>query len=451
MVTVVNRTPRAAYVVASVALTLGLCGLGMQAASAEVLPDSSGTSAAPEAPVSPITLKSADYEVDSTKLIVTFEAGGNDVATDEAIAITLDGKLIETVPLDEGAVKSYERTYTVAGPRTLTLGLTGTWKSGDESLSEKLWSETVQVPATPKPTTTRISGADRYEAAVNVSKAAYPETAPVVYVVTGANYPDALSAGPAPGSEGGPLLLTTTESLLPAVAAEIKRLQPDKIVVVGGPNSVSPKVLSTLEGLQSNTVRISGADRYEASQNLAKYAFGTTGAATAYVATGANFPDALSAGAAAASTDGPVVLVNGDATAPDAATLALLNDLEVETVKIAGGPASVSLGVEAGLANDDRSVARFGGADRFEASATINADAFASSTEAFLVTGLKFPDALSGSAWAGAINAPLYVTLPDCVPSETLAAMRAQGVTDVTLIGGPASLSQKVLDLTSCD
>ncbi|SDZ24498.1 cell wall-binding repeat-containing protein [Herbiconiux ginsengi] len=329
-----------------------------------------------------------------------------------------------------------------------------TFVNGD-TVTDSLLTRTAPMPpssdsavAVP-PSTERVSGADRYEAAVNVSKAAFPTTAPVVYVVTGANYPDALSAGPAAAHEGGPLLLTEKDALLPVVVAEITRLKPAKIVVVGGVNSVSELVLGRLRSLQRNVVRIGGADRYEASRNLASYAFGDGGAAVTYVATGTDFPDALSAGAAAASRGGPVVLVDGSAGSVDVATGVLLDSLAVQEIVIAGGPASVSAGMAASLSTIAHT-ARQGGADRFEASANINADAFPSAERAFLATGLKFPDALAGSAWAGSSSAPLYVARPDCVPRAVLDAMRIQRIERITLIGGPASLSPSVASLTPC-
>lgn len=296
--------------------------------------------------------------------------------------------------------------------------------------------------------TDRVAGADRYEAAVNVSIAAHPDGAPVVYLVTGSNYPDALSAAPAAIKEGGPLLLTSTNSLLPSVAEEIKRLKPAKVVIVGGINSISVDVFNKVKSIQPNTVRIGGADRYEASRNIFAYAFPGR-VRKLYLATGANFPDALSAGAAAGSIGAPVLLIRGSTVGPDAATRALLNTAKPTSLTIAGGPNSVSTSMEAAL-RKVAPVTRLGGADRFAASANINRDAFASSSRAFLVTGLNFPDALSGSAWAGTLDAPLYVTRPDCVPVATLQAMQGQGVGYVTLIGGTASLTTKVESLTPC-
>jgi putative cell wall-binding protein len=297
-------------------------------------------------------------------------------------------------------------------------------------------------------TTSRVSGADRFAVGVAVSKAAHSDGADVAYIVTGANYPDALSAGPAAIIDGAPLLLTDGSALTPSVRDELIRLDPEKIVVVGGPNSISDAVLGQLKALQPNTVRVSGRDRFEASRNVAEFAFGASGATHAYIATGTNFPDALSAGAVAGARNAPVVLVDGRGTL-DAATTKLLTDLGVDGITIVGGPASVNTGLEAQL----KKIAptdRVGGADRYAVSASLNAGAIPISAQAFLVTGSNFPDALTGSAWAGEVAAPLYVSQPTCVPAAVLGALDQQSVTHVTLIGGPNSLSEDVARLVSC-
>jgi putative cell wall-binding protein len=297
----------------------------------------------------------------------------------------------------------------------------------------------------------RIQGATRYDVAVGISQKAYPSTASTVYVVTGENYPDALSAAPAAVKENAPLLLTPKSSIPASVTTEIQRLKPSKIVVVGGPNSVSDAVLSQLDALATgDAVRVSGADRYEASRNVVDYAFGADGATLAYVSTGQNFPDALSASAAGGKAGAPVVLVNGTAAVADAATKTTLSDLGVTSVKIAGGPNSVTRSIEASLVSDDRTVTRLSGADRFEASANINKDAFTSSKRAFIATGYNFPDALAGAAYAGAVGAPLYVVPTTCVPAQVLADLTTLGVDQVTLLGGPNSLTAAVEELTAC-
>ncbi|MFB2581270.1 cell wall-binding repeat-containing protein [Herbiconiux sp. P15] len=296
-------------------------------------------------------------------------------------------------------------------------------------------------------TTDRIGGADRYAVSVGVSQAAHPAGASVAYVVSGTGFADALSAGPVAAAQQGPVLLTPPDALPSAVAQELRRLAPERIVVVGGPASVSEAVVTGL-GLIAPTERVSGADRYEVSRNLAALAH-PDGAPLVYVATGTTFPDALSAGAAAGAASMPVVLVPGGGSALDAASTAALGALSPQEIRIVGGPASVTEGVADSL-EAIAPVTRYGGADRYAASVSLNSAAFGVSDRAFLTTGSTFPDALTGSAFAGQSLAPLYVSRPDCVPVATISAMRDQGVRQVTLIGGPASLTQAVADLTPC-
>ncbi|MFE6995299.1 cell wall-binding repeat-containing protein [Microbacterium sp. NPDC057659] len=94
---------------------------------------------------------------------------------------------------------------------------------------------------------TRQAGADRYTTAVAISKAAFPTAGvPVVYVTNGKNFPDALAGAAAAAHLGGPVLLTDPAVAPASVINEIKRLKPQRIVVLGGPTVVSNKVVSQL-------------------------------------------------------------------------------------------------------------------------------------------------------------------------------------------------------------
>jgi putative cell wall-binding protein/GH43 family beta-xylosidase len=324
----------------------------------------------------------------------------------------------------------------------------------DMERTEELASPTVTLDVVvtgtePEPTVDvdRIAGADRYEVAVNTSKAGFADGSDTVYVASGAVFPDALSAAPAATVAGAPILLTTTADLPAGVAAEIKRLGATKIVIVGGTATVSANVEASLKKLGTVT-RIGGADRYEASRNIAKAAF-PDGAPTAVLSAGTKFADALSAGAAI-DGDGPVILVKGTSSTLDAATKKLLTDLDVKSIAIAGGEASVSAGIQTDAAKIAETV-RLGGADRYEASRSINVHFFDTADHVLLATGLKFSDALAGSAYGPRIDAPLFTVKADCIPAATLAQIEELGATKVTLLGGTASLSVAVEDLTSCE
>lgn len=299
----------------------------------------------------------------------------------------------------------------------------------------------------------RVAGSDRYATAVELSKRAFPTGADVVYVATGGNFPDALSAGPAAAAGNGPVLLTLSGSLPAVVKNEIARLSPARIVVVGGKSTVSDSVLNALKKIQSNTQRIGGTDRYDTGRLVVRDAFDS--AAQAFIATGSNFPDALSAGAIAGGRNIPVVLLNGTPglnwyDAVDAPTTDLLSDLGVESTTIAGGLSAVDENVEFGLYAAGFSPLRYAGSDRFTTSAQLNAAFFTSADTAYLATGSGFADALAGSAVAGGSTSPLYVVGKSCVSRDVLRTIVKLGVDTVVLIGGTAALGSGVAKLTPC-
>lgn len=297
----------------------------------------------------------------------------------------------------------------------------------------------------------RLTGSDRFQVAVEISKRAFPGGSDVVYVATGMVFPDALSAAPAAVAGNGPILLTTSATMPKAVRDEIVRLSPGRIVVVGGPSSVSTAIQNDLSTI-APTTRLSGPDRYVVSRSIARATFGETGSSVAYIATGQNFPDALTSSGAAASASAPVILVDGRQPRLDAETRRLLQDLGVTQVKIAGGPSSVSSGIQTDLATmlGSSSVIRFGLPSRFLVGWQVNADAYETADHAYFATGYVFADALGGAVIASRSAAPMYVALTDCIPKEIVDELGKQGVSKVTLLGGPSSLTDNVARLKSC-
>lgn len=293
----------------------------------------------------------------------------------------------------------------------------------------------------------RRAGADRFATAVAISKDAFPNRAPVVYVANGLTFPDALAAGPVAAERGGPLLLVGPTEIPASVRAELTRLGPERIVIVGGTGVVSGTVANQLRSFAPTVQRLGGADRYATSRAVVRSTFST--ASEVYVATGANFPDALSAAAAAASRGAPVVLVNGAAGGIDSDTRQLLRDLKPTRITIAGGTGVVSSGIATAL-KQIAPVRRLSGADRFATSEAINRGSFTSATNAFIAYGFNFPDALAGSVLAGLRGGPMYISDTTCVPAGMVTHIQELGVQRVTLFGGKAVLTDAVGRLTRC-
>ena len=90
----------------------------------------------------------------------------------------------------------------------------------------------------------RLAGSDRFSTSVPVSRSAYGTGGSSLAVVaTGTNFPDGLAGGPVAALLPGPLLLVAPTSLPSSVAGELRRLDPDKVFVLGGTASVSDAVV----------------------------------------------------------------------------------------------------------------------------------------------------------------------------------------------------------------
>jgi len=289
---------------------------------------------------------------------------------------------------------------------------------------------------------TRISGNDRYDvsAAVSSSLAA---GVPVAYVASGANYPDALSGSAVAGRDGGPMLLVQPDAIPASIATELNRLHPGKIIVLGGTASVSDAVFSALHGYTTGTVsRIAGADRYVVSAAISdSYA---PGIGVAYVTTGENFPDALSATPLAAGTGGGPILLTAHDVIPSSVATALQR-LHPGRIVIVGGPASVNPSVATQLqAFTTGSVTRLDGEDRFAASAAVAGTFTAPVGTVYLTLGMNFPDALSAGPSAGRAGAPILLVFATSIPTATSAALQRLAPTNIVIVGGTASVSSAI-------
>ncbi len=143
-------------------------------------------------------------------------------------------------------------------------------------------------------TVVRFAGVDRYDTAARTVAQAFP-SATAVMIATGENFPDALAGGAAASDRGMPILLTRGSMLPAATKAQVDRLKPSRVYIVGGTAVVSSAVESALRGSGRTVVRISGQDRYLTAVGVSR-AFFHEGSNHLFVATGTNFPDALSAG-----------------------------------------------------------------------------------------------------------------------------------------------------------
>ncbi len=293
----------------------------------------------------------------------------------------------------------------------------------------------------------RISGNDRYETAAAVSRTSFAKTSSAAVIALGTNWPDALSAGALAYRAGGPLLLTKTDDVPVPTRDELVRLRPSTIYLIGGTTAVSNGVQALIGKLvpSAKIVRLGGSDRYRTAYIVAKKIKSLPGSAvggTVIVASGENYPDALSGASLAARAGWPILLTRSGSLPP--ATASALSDLRTTKTIVLGGEAAVSASVFRALPKAQR----WGGADRYETSRIIADKATSLGILSFgsvgLATGKSFPDALSAGPYAAQKRAPTLLIKQVDSSYDTWLSMKARSVTAVRIFGGPAAVPYNV-------
>ena len=294
----------------------------------------------------------------------------------------------------------------------------------------------------PQPTEeNRISGRNRIDTAIEVSKKYY-EKANTVIIARSDEYPDSLTASPLAKKLNAPILLTSKNELEEPVKAEIKRLKATNIIIVGGVNSISTKVEKELRQYDKEIERIAGHSRYETSAAIAERLLKLSAKQTAIIASGENFADALTAGAYAAQQEYPILLVQK--TTIDTKIAKVLNK-NIDKTIIAGGINSVSEKVKKDL---PKNTERIAGISRYDTAAQIAKKLF-KSEKAFVASGEVFADALVVSPVAGRLSSPILLVNRKESP-ETIRAYVKETITEITVIGGKKFVpSPIVTDLES--
>ncbi len=291
----------------------------------------------------------------------------------------------------------------------------------------------------------RLEGVDRFATAVEASESEFAAGVDVVYIANGLNFPDALAAGPVAAANGGPVLLVAPWFVPDVVKDELERLQPKRIVVLGGEPSVNASVLTELRGFTSGRVsRLEGVDRFATAVEASESEF-AAGVDVVYIANGLNFPDALAAGPVAAANGGPVLLV-APWFVPDVVKDEL-ERLQPKRIVVLGGEPSVNASVLTELRGfTSGRVSRLEGVDRFATAVEASESEFAAGVDVvYIANGLNFPDALAAGPVAAANGGPVLLVAPWFVPDVVKDELERLQPKRIVVLGGEPSVNASVL------
>ncbi len=200
--------------------------------------------------------------------------------------------------------------------------------------------------------------------------------------------------------------------------------------LLGGTSAIPASVEAQLKAMGYQTTRLAGSNRYATAVDVAN-ALGDP--ATILLATGANYPDALAAGPAAAHVGGAVLLTGGSVMPSETATYLAAH---ATTTYAIGGPAAAAAPTAHVIA----------GADRYATAVAVATTFFTAPTTVGISTGTNFPDALAAGALLAHVGAPLVLTSADSLPSLTLQYLTsvASSATSAHIFGGTSAVSDSV-------
>ncbi len=189
----------------------------------------------------------------------------------------------------------------------------------------------------------RIGGSDRYETAMMVAN--YVGIKDRIIVVSGDNYPDALSIAPIAANIDVPIILIGKDSVPDVVKNALKDKAVTNTYVIGSEGSISNSTKDEFK----NPERISGTDRYSTNLAIINRFRDNLDLNSVYLASGSNFPDSLSGSALAQKTKSPLILVSEDisesekndikqilASAKDISVLGLEGAVSLKTLYLIG-------------------------------------------------------------------------------------------------------------------
>ena len=274
----------------------------------------------------------------------------------------------------------------------------------------------------------RLSGSTRYETSVAISQEGWPNGADTVVLARGDAFPDALAGTPLAYQEDGPLLLTKSSVLEESTKDELKRLNADKVIILGSENAISENVVKEIKTINKNITieRLGGENRYDTAAIISA----KLSSDTAVLAYGHDFPDALSIAPYAAKNGYPVFLIgkNGELVKETEAKISAY-----DKVIVVGGSDVVSNNAVKGL-----DYKRYSGDDRYKTNIDINRNLKMGDEKAYFATGYNFPDALSGAVVAAKNDAPLFLAQKPGrdLTDETITLLKEQPFNQFGLFGG---------------
>ena len=283
----------------------------------------------------------------------------------------------------------------------------------------------------------RLYGVDRYQTCSQIVDEGWKSSNCAV-IVSGADFPDALSAAALAKKYNAPILLNGSERLDNNTYYEINRLNIKKAFIVGGTNIISSIAEDELHAMKINSERFYGADRTATSVVIAEQ-IGTSNGII--LAADSDYADALSAAPIAAKLQIPIILIPKNSVPASVANF--IKNRTIPKTYVLGGQDLIS----DTAASEFPNVNRITGENKYERNINI-INTFSSQLNLHsvcLAYSENFADALSGSAFAS-LNGNPTILVGNESSKVTKNFIHEKGINKVYVLGGTGAISEATLN-----
>ncbi|MBY6996397.1 cell wall-binding repeat-containing protein [Clostridium botulinum] len=262
----------------------------------------------------------------------------------------------------------------------------------------------------------RISGKNRYETSINIAKHYNNEKFENVIIANGNDFPDALAGSALSKKLKAPILLidgSINSSRETINLIKSKLVKNGSIYILGGEGAVSRVYEDYFKDLgYKNIKRLGGINRFATNKSIVKTLNVEKGTPIVIV-NGFGFADALSVSSSAASKGYPIFMSNADKLSNEIKDI--IKDISPTKVFMIGGEGVMRNSIVDELKNivpslNKDNIERVAGKNRYETSLNICSKFNLLSDNAIVANDENFPDALSGSALASKMDAPIILT-----------------------------------------
>ncbi|PPG31495.1 hypothetical protein C5E10_11080 [Pseudoclavibacter sp. RFBG4] len=299
---------------------------------------------------------------------------------------------------------------------------------------------TPTTPATPSPTTApgvaeRLSSADTYANAVTASGKVNTVGNKLV-IASGEGGVEALLAAPVAAKIKGNLLLTKPDALPSSIAAEVKRLKPSAIFVIG---TLSEAQKTALGKLTPRLEVVVAADKSETALAVAKRFFPND--PNVYIANSGKATEIANASGRATLAKAPVLLTGP--TQSSANFKAYFATGKVTSASVIGTEASLSATVFSQVKAKVAATTRVNSSDAFTVNATLLSDFAAGSIRPkgfALANAGSSADAAVALLVSARTGYPLVLAKQTCVPQGAWAVTSKYPGANSTIVGTTTDL-----------